>query len=270
MAQYVDYETHDDIVVIRLNRPDRLNAMGTQVLSEMAQAFVEFEQGNAVVAILTGTGRAFSAGMDIKQNIESGNVHMSPIDIRPLVNPFYPGLAGFGLKDAEGVDIRRTLDKPVISAVNGVACGGGMLLALQADICIAAQTASFEMSEVRLGLPIGWNVGYRLNLSHHATMEIALGGPMNAQRALQVGLVNEVVPDAQLLESAMSWARRIAHMPTLAILANRELVDKLIPKIPAAIAALADDNVERISRSPESQEAFMRFYEKNRSSSPED
>ena len=109
MADFVEYESHDDIAVIRLNRPDRLNAMGTQVLSEMALAFSEFERSGAFVAILTGVGRAFSAGMDIKQNIESGNVHMSPIDISPLVNPFYPGLAGAGPKDADGASGSRHL-----------------------------------------------------------------------------------------------------------------------------------------------------------------
>jgi enoyl-CoA hydratase/carnithine racemase len=262
LPDYVDYETHENVVIIRLNRPERLNAMGTQVLSEMAQAFMEFERSDAFVAILTGTGRAFSAGMDIKQNIESGNSHMSAIDISPLVNPFFPGVAGFGPKDADGAVLGRTLDKPVIAAINGVACGGGMLLALQADICIASVSATFEMSEVRRGLPIGWNVGYRLNLSHHAAMEIALGVRLSAQRALEVGLVNEVVADDRLIETAMSWARTIASMPRAAVRANRELVDKLVPTVPPEVLALADEYKESVSQGPDSREALMSFYER--------
>lgn len=262
MADFVEYEKHEDFVVIRINRPERLNAMGTQVLSELALAFIEFERSDAFVAILTGTGRAFSAGMDIKQNVEAGNVHMSPIDIGPLVNPFYPGLAGAAAADSDGVGSGRTLDKPVISAINGIACGGGMLLALQADICIASVSATLEMSEVRLGLPIGWYVGYRFNLSHHATMELALGGRMTAERALQVGLINEVVANDQLLDSAMSWARKIARMPRSAVRANRELVDKLIPNGPPEVMALGKQYMDRISQSPDSREALLSFYER--------
>jgi enoyl-CoA hydratase/carnithine racemase len=119
----------------------------------------------------------------------------------------------------------------------------------------------FEMSEVRLGLPIGWILGRQFNLSHHAAMEIALCGQMTAQRAQQIGLVNEVVADDRLLDSAMLWARKIVKMPRATVRANRELVDKLISTVPTSVTSLAADYMHSIMQSPESREAIMSFYE---------
>lgn len=130
----VDCEKKDRIVTIRMNRPERLNAMGRELMVGLAKAWIEFrDDPDALVAILTGTGRAFCVGMDIKERLESGQPGLGLPDISPLVSPFWPN---------------RNLNKPVISAVNGFALGGGFFLATTADLCVAAESAVFEITEV--------------------------------------------------------------------------------------------------------------------------
>jgi enoyl-CoA hydratase/carnithine racemase len=204
-VSYVTYERKNAIVTITLNRPERLNALGAAVRNEMATAWRRFdEDGDARVAILTGNGRAFSVGRDLKEMVETGEVgesHTMQQDIF-IPNP---------------VDFSRTpeLRKPVIAAINGFAVGAGVHLALSADLRIVAESATFSLPEIK------WSIYARSSFLISQMIPtclvselLFLGESIAAQRAYQIGLVNRVVPDADLMDEATKIAEKIAkHSP---------------------------------------------------------
>ena len=150
---FVETEINGQIITIRLNRPERLNALSTVIRKGMAEAFNRFhEDKDLEVAILTGTGRGFCAGEDMKESIDRG-IPGSPKEFveENLVDPFQTG----------------ALQKPVTAAVNGYAMGGGFMLVERTDLRIAVKEAIFEMSEAKRWLLGGYNHGhYGLSLIH--------------------------------------------------------------------------------------------------------
>ena len=201
IMEFVKYEKKGPVIVVSLNRPERLNALGVQVREELTQAWKMLaEDPEARVAILTGTGRAFCAGIDIKEMSRRIFHEYFP---DPAKQPFHP----------------RMQPKPVVAAVNGLALGGGFdLLAMGADICIAAESAVFGMPEVihgifSLGTPFAV---HRIPLN--IAMELILvGDNITARRAYEIGFVNKVVPDDQLMPEALRVASRIAEHPPVAL-----------------------------------------------------
>jgi 2-(1,2-epoxy-1,2-dihydrophenyl)acetyl-CoA isomerase len=191
----------------------------------MSEAFNAFaDDDDALVAVLTGSGRAFCAGIDLRERDRAGG-DLRPPSIAPHVNPFWDPGGG-----------PRTLGKPVIAAVNGHAIGGGFLLATHADLVLAAESARFDVAVMNRGLPGGWDVGERLGLSMQAAMELALGEPMSARRAYDAGLVCRVVADDALVDEALALAARIAARPTHAMRGNLELVRMARTGDPDAVA----------------------------------
>ena len=154
---FVETEINGQIFTIRLNRPERLNALSTVIREGMARAFTRFHEDNDLeVAILTGTGRGFCAGEDMKESVERG-IAGSPKEMveQDLVNPFQEGI----------------LQKPVIGAVNGFAMGGGFMLVERTDLRVAMKSAIFEMSEAKRWLLGGYNHGHYGNLPHPIATE---------------------------------------------------------------------------------------------------
>ena len=138
----VETEIHDQIMVIRLNRPDRLNALGTKVREGLGEVFTAFSDSDSLeVAILTGTGRSFCVGEDMKETLDHGELGVSEQEIS---DPFKDG----------------TLQKPVIAAINGYAMGGGFMLVERTDLRVAVKGAIFEMSEAKRWLLGGYNHGF--------------------------------------------------------------------------------------------------------------
>lgn len=193
----VEYELEDRIAVIRMNRPERLNAMSAEMKTELVSAFQQFvHNDDAWVAILTGTGRGFCAGRDLKAQA-SGGAPPAPV--------YSAEWNLFGIAET---------DKPLVAAVNGYAIGAGWYMAAGCDIRVAAQSAMFGMGEVPTGVlgpywfPVAevlpWPIGAELTL---------LGENVPASRLLQLGLVNEVVPDDQVMAAAMRWARKFLALP---------------------------------------------------------
>ena len=245
----VDYDKQGHIVVIRMNRPDRMNAMGRELLVDLAKAWIEFrDDPEAFIGIITGVGRAFCAGMDVKERIESGEKGLGLPDISPLRDPFW----------------NDEMTKPTIAAVNGYALGGGFFMAMRADLCIAAESAQFEITEIQRGGTAGWNFGFEFGLPRSVAMELALGGRLSARRAYDACLVHEVVPDDQLMDAAMARAQKLLEIPPLVLRYNRDLVRRLKPVVPDAVRSQAAKYGEEVRNSADAIEAVRSFTEKRK------
>jgi enoyl-CoA hydratase len=266
-AQYVRYEpvgAGDDsqIVVITLNRPEKLNAISSSVAAEFAQAFHRFADSEALVAIVTGAGRSFSAGMDVMENFAAGRTTLQAPDIGADYNVFWPGEDSDEDTPSLMTGQHRRLEKLVIAAVHGYTFGGAFLMAMAADLCVAAETTVFEVSEVPRGLVAGWDLGRLHGLPRHVAMELALGFRLSGPRAHELGLVNRLVPERDVLPVAIDLARHLCRLPRATLVANRALVDALIPVVPPDVAARAVQLRQQVLSTPESAEAFLRFAEK--------
>ena len=198
---FVDYRKDDSIVTITINRPERLNALGRDTVQGITDAFQEYEADDeARVAILTGAGRAFSTGQDVKE-LAGGD---PPVPVSAHV----------------AVDVVK---KPVIAAVNGYALGGGCLLMMACDIRIAVESASFAMAEVKWAIPLALDRFLGQNLPTSLVMELLLTGePIDAQRAYVGGLINKVVAGDTLMPEAVAIAETIARLSPAAIRAIKK------------------------------------------------
>ena len=208
MNDEVLFETVDGIAVITLNRPGRRNAINGAVIEGLASVWERLEQDPALkVGVLTGAGdKSFCAGMDLKEAAALG-VGVPPRHLFPVL----------------GDNVK--LSKPVIAAVNGVAYAGGWLFAQMCDLCIAAEQATFGITEAKVGRGMPWAVPLARMLPQRIMMELLLTGrPMTARRAYELGYVNEVVPLEQLRDKALDLARSIAANAPLTVRAAREMV----------------------------------------------
>jgi len=208
----IDIEVADGVATITLNRPERMNAMDADAYAALTDAWIQVRDDAAIrVAVVTGAGnRAFSTGADIKSFLTD------PSD-----------LSGFW-QTQRGQLLNRGLEvfKPVIAAVNGYCLGGGMTLLLATDIRIAAEHASFGLSEVKRGVIPGNGGTQRVlaQLPYPIAMELLLTGDfVDAATAERWGLVNRVVAADQLIDTAMEYAGRIAANAPLAVQAAKEL-----------------------------------------------
>src|SRR5687768_10219302 len=186
----VETEQHGQVMVIRMNRPERLNALGTELRQGMAEAWCEFRDSDQLeVAIFTGTGRAFCAGEDMKESLERGGVGASE-ESKRRENPYDQG----------------TLEKPVIAAVNGFAMGGGFMQVERADLRVAVRGAVFESSEAKRWLLGGYDHGVKGDLPHTVATELAFAFRFTAERLHQVGFLNRVVEPEELMPTALEMA----------------------------------------------------------------
>ena len=211
--EYCTYEKRDHIAYITLNRPERMNALHPPANLELSGVWDDFAADpDAWVAILTGAGeRAFSAGNDLKYTAEHAGASFSTAA---------PVKGGFG-----GITSRFDLWKPVIAAVNGYAMGGGFEMALACDIIIAAEHARFALPEPRVGLFAGAGGVHRL--PRQLPLKIAMGmiltgKQIDARQAERYGLVNEVVPLAELMPAAERWGREVMECAPLSVRGSKE------------------------------------------------
>ncbi len=205
-------ETRGRVGLIRLNRPQALNALNSALMRELAQAVDTFEAGgNIGCMVITGSDKAFAAGADIKEMADK---------------TFNEAFGGDFTANWHRVAEAR---KPVIAAVAGFALGGGCELALQCDLIIAADNAKFGQPEIKLGIIPG--IGGTQRLTHAVgkakAMDLILTGRMmDAQEAERSGVVARVVPAANLLEEALKVAETIASMSLPSVLAAKEAVNR--------------------------------------------
>jgi len=208
----IDLDVSAGIAVITINRPDRLNAMDPEHYRGLSAAWIRVRDDDEIhVAVVTGAGeRSFTTGADLKSVIGK------PAELAELWQTQKDALLNRGLE----------VWKPVIAAVNGYCLGGGMTLMLATDIRVAATHATFGLSEVKRGI-IAANGGTQRVLAqvpYAIGMEMLLvGDTFDAETAARWGLVNKVVPAAELMDTALDYARRIAANGPLAVRAAKEL-----------------------------------------------
>ncbi len=246
MTEVVTYEVVDGVAWMTIDRPDARNALSKQVrdgLWEHTRRFVD--DPSAAVLVLTGAGeKAFCAGGDLKEMAET-SLEIPPPDFLPQ----------FG----RNVDV----PKPTIAAVNGVAYAGGFLLAQQCDLVVAAEGARFAVSEVKVGRGSPWAAPLSWLVPPRVAMEILLtGDPLDAGRAHEVGLVNHVVPGAELRSFTQDLARRIAANAPLSVRAAKALVHA-VAELPEQEAWNEGDRLfESVYLSADAQEGPQAFREK--------
>lgn len=207
----VDIENH--VALIRLNRPDALNAINTKMLGELAQALASADKNDTVRCIvLTGSEKAFAAGADIREMSGKTFVEVFGDDF------FSPE-----------TDAILRIRKPIIAAVSGYALGGGCELAMMCDFIIASDTAKFGQPEINLGVVAGLGGTQRLTrfVGKSKAMDMNLTGRfMDAEEAERCGLVSRVVPAKKLLEEAMGAATKIAEKSQITVKVVKEAVNR--------------------------------------------
>ncbi|WP_285743096.1 enoyl-CoA-hydratase DpgD [Lentzea sp. NBRC 105346] len=212
----VKYEKRGHVAYVTLNRPDVLNAMNLATHEELAVIWDDFESDDDLwVGVLTGEGRAFCVGQDLKELAERTNAGVAtPSTFGSLGRAGWPRLTE-----------RFSLAKPIVGKVNGLALGGGFELALACDIVIAADTAEFALPEARLGLIAG--AGGVFRLARQLPLKTAMGHLMTgrrlpASRAYELGLLNEVVSPEELDSCVDGWVEDILACAPLAVRAVKE------------------------------------------------
>jgi enoyl-CoA hydratase/carnithine racemase len=246
MSDVVRYEIEDRVAWLTIDRPEARNALSKAVRDGLWEGFRRFaDDDSAAVLVLTGAGeKAFCAGGDLKE--------MSATALRVPPPDFLPYL-------------QRTVktDKPVIAAVNGVAFAGGFLLAQMVDLVVAADHAKFGITEARVGRGSPWAAPLPWLIPPRVAMEIMVTAePITAQRAYELGLVNKVVPLAELHDAAQAMAQTIAANAPLSVRAAKSLVYLSAEHGWSAALDAADELYEPVYLSEDGQEGPRAFAEK--------
>jgi enoyl-CoA hydratase/carnithine racemase len=239
------------VQILRLNRPGARNALNPELLNAIGSGVLDAEEDPEIRAlVLTGTGdRAFCSGMDLRSFSDVGSVELKDDDPR--------GTLGF-TRFAEG-----DIGIPIIGAANAAAVAGGFELLLCCDLVVASDTAFFGLPEVKRGLFAaggGVYIGTRIPLA--AALELTLtGDPIDAGRALSLGLVNQVVPQDKVLETAIALAERIARNAPLALQATKEIVRTASTNLDKARILTAEWQ-PKVFQSEDAMEGSLAFVEK--------
>ncbi len=200
----------EHVALLRLNRPEVRNALNMEMRRALARHFRELgEREDVRVIVLTGNERAFAAGADLREMAELDAIEAMQRGTHRL----WQAIAD--------------CPKPIVAAVNGYAYGGGMELALHADIILAGESARFAQPEVRVGILPGAGGTQRLLRAvgrYRAAWLTLLGEPVSAREAEAMGFVSRVVPDAEVVDAAVEVAAKIARLPPLAVMEIKELL----------------------------------------------
>ncbi len=244
-------ETTGAVTLVRLNRPEALNALNSQLLAELSSALdiAEADTGIGCV-VLTGSERAFAAGADIKEMADKTYAQMFATDF-------------FGAFARRMEQFR----KPVIAAVSGYALGGGCELAMLCDFIIAAESAKFGQPEINLGVAPGIGGTQRLTrfVGKSKAMEMILTGRMmDAAEAERAGLVSRIVASDKLIEDAMATATKIAGQSPLAVMMNKELVEAAYETTLATGVALERRLFHSLFAFDDQKEGMAAFVEKRK------
>jgi enoyl-CoA hydratase len=233
----VSVEERGRISLIRINRPDRLNAISSAVAVELQRAFEAFAASDQRVAILSAAGeRAFSAGADVSD--------------LPELWRCIPGV-GFAT------------DKPLIAAVSGWCVGGGIVMAMMCDLIVATETATFYYPEARLGITGGMISSLVTRMPYHLAMEIMLlGSKIPARRAHEVGFVNRLTPPGGHEAEAMAMAETLLEQAPLVMGTLKRLVGEIVPPGPVERMVATSRAMARVRDSEDQAEGIRAHKEK--------
>lgn len=245
----INVDVQDHVCLIKLNRPEALNALNQALLTELCDALEEADASDKVRCIvLTGSEKAFAAGADIKEMSEMTFTEVYSTNLF-----------------AEANDRISAIRKPIIAAVAGYALGGGCELAMLCDFIIAAETAKFGQPEINLGVVAGIGGTQRLTrfVGKSKSMDMNLTGRfMNAEEAERAGLVSRVVPAKKLIEEATAAAQKIAEKSLLTAMAVKETVNRAY-ELPLSEGMLFERRVFHSMFATEDQkEGMAAFLEK--------
>jgi crotonobetainyl-CoA hydratase len=246
--EYCIVEKSEHVLTVRLNRPERLNALHSLAHLELAEVFDDYESDdNMWVAIITGEGRGFCAGNDLRYQAEGGVRHATP-------------------KGFAGVTSRWNMTKPIIAAVNGVAMGGGFEIALACDLIIASDQAKFALPEPKVGLAALAGGLQRLSRqigSKRALGMILTGRHVSAAEGHELGFINEVVPHDELMERTMVWVNQILACSPLSLRASKDVVYRSLDTASLRESMEADyETVKQLVKSDDFIEGPKAFAEK--------
>ncbi len=243
-------EIKDRVALLRLNRPEAMNALNYALMIELMDALERLDADDAVGAfVITGDARAFAAGADIKEMMDYSSTEILNKD---HIGPF---------------DRIRKIGKPVIAAVSGWCLGGGNELAMSCDMIVASESARFGQPEINLGVIPGAGGTQRLarTLGKALAMEVVLNNrTLSAEEALRFGLVNRVVPVERYLDDALALAAEIAARAPIAVRVGKEMVNRALE------TALADGIAEErqafyfLFASEDQKEGMRAFNEKRK------
>lgn len=242
----VTTEIRDRVMIITLNRPDAMNAVNQALAKQLGAALDSLDNDNSVsVGVLTGAGRGFCAGMDLKEFVNTGMPNV--------------GDRGFG-----GI-VETSCKKPLICAVEGFALAGGLEIALATDIIIAAKGARLGIPEVSVGLFASAGALLRLprNLPYSQVMKMALTAePILAEEAHAFGLVAEVCEKGEALETAIALANKIAKNAPLGLMASKEIIREMQGRTEAEFWEYQSTQLNKVFSSKDGIEGATAFAEK--------
>lgn len=259
----IHYEKNDDhVVLITIDRPERRNALDMYHFRDLAGAWKDFRyDDDAWVAIVTGIGDNFMSGADLKDYIPQVTELSEQIAAGEVTE-----IDGCKLADGTRAVLRDTkIYKPIIAAVGGPCVAGGMEMLGGIDIRIATDAASFGVMEPKRGLFAGGGTTARLprQLAFPAAMEFLLTAEkFPAERALELGLINEIVPEGELLDRAYEWARRISVNAPLAVQATKESVLRGMSTTLAEAYGIEQELANEVFKTDDAKEGPKAFAEK--------
>lgn len=253
----VKFELNESVAVLTLNRPEALNALSQQLVKDLREGLRLTVEYRARAAVLTGAGRAFCAGGDLRemQSIAMQTGNLAAFFEEPLKN----------LHDC--IAAIREIPIPFIAAVNGVCAGAGTNFALACDIVFAAETATFNEGFVKIGLTPDCGGSYflpRLVGEKLAAELLMTGDAITAQRAAQIRMINRVLPDGDLMTEAMNFALRLSKMPTAAIGRIKQMLSVSYENDLNEQLAIEHASQIQSGKSADFKEGVISFFEKRK------
>lgn len=234
----VTYDSRDNIAVIAINRPEKRNALSVAVVDELTKAWRRFNASDDRVAVLTATGdQSFTVGADLDD----------------IPHDLWRAIPGIGVE----------IEKPIVGAVAGWVVGGGLVLANQCDLLVAADNTTFLYPEAKVGFSGGLISSLAARIPHKIAMEVLLvGEALTARRAYEVGFVNRIVPVGEQREAARDYARKLAANAPLVVQLLKRFVGRTLPKGPSELAGIARRDVDVVTGSDDLAEGLAAFGDK--------
>lgn len=249
--QYINYTVEAGLGILVFNRPEQLNAMNRAMMDEIIAALGQINVDEAVRAgLITGSGKAFMAGADIKEYAKQTRAEFDAFQTRG--RELYAAIEGNA--------------KPIVAAVNGYAFGGGLEIVLACDLVVAAEGAKLGLPEITLGLIPGGGGTQRLPAKvglNRANGLLMTGRTSTAEELRDWGLINCIYPRDTFLQDAAAYARQLAGHPPQALRVLKQLSRLAAGSMDTAAQAIENEALSRLYASPEGQERIQAFYQKS-------